>query len=642
MKKLLPITLTLLLVCIAAPYASAANVVASPQNLSVDGVDADCDKYNIDGSNYFKLRDLAQLLSKTDSRFSISFDEQSNAVAVVSGKEYTPVGGELERGRDQFKTAVVSKQSVLIDGKAVDGLSIYNIGGNNYFKLRDLGDALGFTVDYDADSNTAIVLSKGSTAVYQNVFEKLLEDVNEKRRADMASEVTFDGFEDYLQHHRGEVEITQAEIDSLMDLNHPGKATLTRAEALEDVDLYFRALHYSYGAYYYFGEENFQKAENTIRAKLSSCKTITRDQLISLMYSNLLFVRDGHFCIAGRYEPAYESSVQYLYYYSDRSFGKDANGYYLLGESEKWYYTSCGNANAEMQPYLEKSGRVCYSLRQFCPATAAHTTDIITLTKGGETKTVSLTWSLSQSYLEDGSQVPDYHYLKSNGIALITIRRFDWNYEETMDEFVRTGSDLKNAKLIIDARSNSGGDEDFIKNWLKSYTGEEPEQKTIISNWGTAMFDRTQAYADLGEEFAAFRTGDNDYELSQGKLLENSTPILLLTDSMSGSAGESIVTYCRTLDNCLVIGGPTRGAQLVGNVRGWTLPNSGIGFQFGQSFHFIYNMENVDGKGYEPDLWCDPKTSLQAVLSMVERYGLGSAEEGVAALRAQLPNILTK
>ena len=640
MKKLLPTLLALLLFCLALPCASAADVTPSPQKLSVDGTDADCDKYNIDGSNYFKLRDLAYLLSKSDSRFSVAFDAESNAVTVVPGGDYVPVGGELERGKDLSKTAVASKQSVLINGEAVEGISVYNIGGNNYFKLRDLGDALGFTVDYDADSNTAIVLSKGSTAVYQNAFEKLLEDVNEKRRADMASEVTFDGFEDYLQHHRGEVEITQAEIDSLMDLNHPGKATLTRAEALEDVDLYFRALHYSYGAYYYFGEENFQKAENTIRAKLSSCKTITRDQLISLMYSNLLFVRDGHFCIAGRYEPAYESSVQYLYYYSDRSFGKDANGYYLLGESEKWYYTSCGNANAEMQPYLEKSGRVCYSLRQFCPATAAHTTDIITLTKGGETKTVSLTWTQSESYLEDSSQVPDYHYLKSNGIALITIRRFDWNREDTMNEFVRTGSDLKNAKLIIiDARSNSGGDEDFIKNWLKSYTGEEPEQKTIISNWGTAMFDRTQAYADLGEEFAAFRTGDKDYELFQGKLLENSTPILLLTDSMSGSAGESIVTYCRTLDNCLVIGSPTRGAQLVGNVRGWMLPNSAIGFQFGQALHFIYSMENVEGKGYEPDLWCNPKTSLQSVLNMVERYDLGSAE-GVAALRAQLPKIL--
>ena len=63
MKKLLPIILTLLLVCIAVSYVSAANVVASPQNLSVDGVDADCDKYNIDGSNYFKLRDLGKVLN---------------------------------------------------------------------------------------------------------------------------------------------------------------------------------------------------------------------------------------------------------------------------------------------------------------------------------------------------------------------------------------------------------------------------------------------------------------------------------------------------------------------------------------------------------------------------------------------------
>ena len=94
MKKLLPIILTLLLVCVAVPYASAANVAVSPQNLSVDGIDADCDKYNIDGSNYFKLRDLAQLLSKTNSRFSVAFDAQSNAVTIVSGKEYIPVGGE--------------------------------------------------------------------------------------------------------------------------------------------------------------------------------------------------------------------------------------------------------------------------------------------------------------------------------------------------------------------------------------------------------------------------------------------------------------------------------------------------------------------------------------------------------------------
>lgn len=641
MKKLLPTLLALFVFCLALPCASAADVTPSPQNLSVDGTDTDCDKYNIDGSNYFKLRDLAYLLRESGSRFSVSFDTERNAVAVVSGKDYVPAGGELERGEDLSKTAVVSKQTVLINGETVEGLSVYNIGGNNYFKLRDLGSALGFTVDFDADSNTAVVLSKGSTAAYRNAFETLLDSVNEKRRADMASEVTFDEFENYLQHRRGEVEITQAEIDSLMDLNNPGKTTLTRAEALEDVDLYFRALHYSYGAYYYFGEENFQKAENTIRTALSSCRTITRDQLISLMYSNLLFVRDGHFRFGSdRNEPAFESGVQYLYYYSDRSFGKDANGYYLLGEGEKWYYASCGNANAEMRPYLAKNGRVCYALRQFCPETVAHKKDTAVLTSGGRTKNVSIAWTLSEPYLVSSSQVPDYHYLKENGIALVTIRSFDWEYESTLQKFVRMGADLKDAELIIvDARSNSGGADYFITDWLKNYTGEEPEQKTIISNWGTAMYDKTKAHARLGEEYAAFKTGDKDYELFQGKVLENSTPILLLTDNMSGSSGESIVTYCRTLDNCLVIGGSTRGAQIVGNIDNWKLPNSGIGFQFGQSFHFIYSMENVDGKGYEPDLWCNPKTALQSVLNMVERYDLGSAE-GVAALRAQLPGIL--
>ena len=61
---------------------------------------------------------------------------------------------------------VASPQNLSVDGVDAD-CDKYNIDGSNYFKLRDLGDALGFTVDYDADSNTAIVLSKGSTAVYR-------------------------------------------------------------------------------------------------------------------------------------------------------------------------------------------------------------------------------------------------------------------------------------------------------------------------------------------------------------------------------------------------------------------------------------------------------------------------------------------
>ena len=156
MKKLLPIILTLLLVCIAVSYASAANVVASPQNLSVDGVDADCDKYNIDGSNYFKLRDLAKALKGLDSEFEVKWNAAQQRIDLTSRTAYTPVGGEQAALPAGNKAASLTNAAVYLDGKPLS-LTAYSIGGNNYFKLRDLGDALGFSVDWDNATSTVTI-----------------------------------------------------------------------------------------------------------------------------------------------------------------------------------------------------------------------------------------------------------------------------------------------------------------------------------------------------------------------------------------------------------------------------------------------------------------------------------------------------
>ena len=52
----------------------------------------------------------------------------------------------------------------MIDGVVRTDLTVYNIGGSNFFKLREMGDALGFAVDYDAETNTASVASSGQQA----------------------------------------------------------------------------------------------------------------------------------------------------------------------------------------------------------------------------------------------------------------------------------------------------------------------------------------------------------------------------------------------------------------------------------------------------------------------------------------------
>ena len=164
MKKALSILLILLLALSVLPAVALADgpaVVLSPQNLRVDGKVIACEKYNIDGSNYFKLRDIAMVLSDTGSQFSVGWDGEKKVISVVTGESYEPNGSELDLSAgDKSATAVPSTQTLLINGAERGDLSAYNIGGNNFFKLRDLGDALGFRVDYDKETNTAIVIGK--------------------------------------------------------------------------------------------------------------------------------------------------------------------------------------------------------------------------------------------------------------------------------------------------------------------------------------------------------------------------------------------------------------------------------------------------------------------------------------------------
>ncbi len=50
-------------------------------------------------------------------------------------------------------TAQQSSQKIVVDGKPVQ-IEAYSIGGNNYCKLRDVGKAVGFSVEYDPMTNT--------------------------------------------------------------------------------------------------------------------------------------------------------------------------------------------------------------------------------------------------------------------------------------------------------------------------------------------------------------------------------------------------------------------------------------------------------------------------------------------------------
>lgn len=134
--------------------AKAVTATATASKVLVDGKQVSFEAYNINNSNYFKLRDIAKAVNGTAKNFEVGFDGTNNAIMLTSGKSYTVAGGELVvSANPTAKQATLSTSKVFMDGKEVV-LTAYTIGGNNYFKLRDIGEALGITITWDSATNT--------------------------------------------------------------------------------------------------------------------------------------------------------------------------------------------------------------------------------------------------------------------------------------------------------------------------------------------------------------------------------------------------------------------------------------------------------------------------------------------------------
>jgi hypothetical protein len=155
---------------LSAGAAAARTAVPTASTVLVNGAAVPFDAYNIDDNNYFKLRDLAYILSGTEKQFEVTWDGAANAITLTSGSSYTAVGGEMA-GRSAVEgaassghwAATATTSKIRLDGRAV-AFTAYNIGGNNYFKLRDLGAAFDFGVDWDGAQNTVVVdTGKGYT-----------------------------------------------------------------------------------------------------------------------------------------------------------------------------------------------------------------------------------------------------------------------------------------------------------------------------------------------------------------------------------------------------------------------------------------------------------------------------------------------
>lgn len=137
----------------SVPIVQGITATPAKDKVMIDGQEVSFDAYNIQGSNYFKLRDLAYGLNGSAKQFSVAYDQEKNAITMTSGQAYTSVGGEMAQSDGQSKSAEKATAKLYFNQKELK-LTAYSINGNNYFKLRDIMEAAGVTVGYDAGSKT--------------------------------------------------------------------------------------------------------------------------------------------------------------------------------------------------------------------------------------------------------------------------------------------------------------------------------------------------------------------------------------------------------------------------------------------------------------------------------------------------------
>ena len=595
----------------------------------VTGKDVPIFVYN--GTTYVPLRALAEAYGLT-----VGYNAEKNLGTINGTPSADFVGSKgISQALTEPTTLTVSPIDIEVNGavfqpKDANGnpVSVFVYNGTTYAPLRAVSEAYGLTVSYDSDKHLARVDFIAADGID---FSAISAEISAEHKDLISSTTSFSNLGSFLISSKTAAALlTDAEVQQLISGN-PMKTTLSYAQASADIDLFFRAFESAYGGYYYFGKAAFDEAKSEMMNWLAGRSVISRTEFESALADAMDFLQDAHVSIGG-VDRGLDLEHEY-FYCENQNYNSDQNGFYKTVNGEKWYFTSFSDSRVSMERTLTAEGEVVYSPVLFCPEPDVKDSTVSLKSAAGSTKTESLSWVRNESYWGGYFNDVDYKLVKEDGIAYISLRSCSNYYGKVLQEYSASGSQVRDASLIIfDLRGNGGGSELYSMDWIMNFIGYGPSLPLAGSTRYSTL--RTATGFDDGRIAA----GTFESYSQRGRWIANNIPIVVLVDEYVASAGESTLNYLRSMDNVIVVGSNTTGAQLCGNVMDLSLPNSGTHFRFGSGLGFQYNTENKDFRGYEPDIWCNPKDSLDAVMKMVERYRIA---ENTSGMNGALDNIIT-
>lgn len=164
MKNIKISILSFLFIILLTTKSYAIEAKPSAQSLVLNGNQTPLQGYSIGGYNYFKLRDLAAVLS---GNLDFSLKGDAEKITINLSENYKKLSNDLKSIPNKNVSASSKKMNLeILSAGNVKNTSVdcYNISGYNYFKLRDVGELLGLDISYNESSNSAIMTTPIKTS----------------------------------------------------------------------------------------------------------------------------------------------------------------------------------------------------------------------------------------------------------------------------------------------------------------------------------------------------------------------------------------------------------------------------------------------------------------------------------------------
>ncbi|MGO4110932.1 hypothetical protein [Paenibacillus sp. YAF4_2] len=242
----------------ADSYMKATGLISS---IKLNGEPAQLDGLTIQGSNYFKLRDLAAAFSGTSSQFDVSWSSEHNAVEIHTGKPYSVAKDDDDPFfRSNMNYMVKPTDSTLfVDGKAVP-IQAYNKEGSNYFKLRDLGKLIPFEVSFNGVENEILLFSNLADNSYRVTTAFAAPDNTVSSRYPRWKET----IKSYLTHNDdGTVSVIEEKENKVTIETYDSQYRLVAQKRFDNELPLFGGFYSDAKSYYVaYGQENHEENDN--------------------------------------------------------------------------------------------------------------------------------------------------------------------------------------------------------------------------------------------------------------------------------------------------------------------------------------------------------------------------------------------